>query len=176
MKKIVIVGSQASGKSFLADRLGEMLQLPVTHLDELFWSWRAENLTADERNARVVSLTKEDEWIIDGNFIRSLDTRVAASDKVILLDLPRWLCSWRLLKRRAKYIHVFRQDLAPYQRNTWPMLKAIWAFPQQMKPRLEEIINQHSASHITLQSPRQANQFYSKINEQFGKRPRSSAQ
>lgn len=166
MKKIAIVGSQASGKSFLADRLGEMLQLPVIHLDELFWRWRAENLTAEERNARVVSLTEAEEWIIDGNFIRSLDARVAASDAVILLDLPRWLCAWRLLKRRSRLINVPRQKLAPYQRNTWPMLKAIWAFPQQMKPRLEAIIQPHSVHKIVLRSHREVTQLLPEIDEQ----------
>lgn len=166
MKRILVIGSQASGKSYLADHLGKVLELPIIHLDDLFWRWRAENLTAEERNDRVASLTEEDEWIIDGNFIRSLDARVAASDAVILLDLPRWLCAWRLFKRRAKLINVPRQNLAPFQRNTWPMLKAIWAFPQQMKPRLEAMIQQHSVRTIVLRSHSEVTQFLSGIDEQ----------
>lgn len=37
MKKIIIIGSGGAGKSTLAKQLGEKLELPVIHLDALFW-------------------------------------------------------------------------------------------------------------------------------------------
>lgn len=152
MKRIVVVGSQASGKSYLSKRLGKKLDVPVFHLDELFWTWRDEALTPEERKNRVIGLARQDEWIIDGNFLKSLDTRVKAADTAIQLDLPRWLCLWRLLKRRSTHVTIPRSQLAPFERNTWPMLKAIWTFPKKMKPRLEEILQQSDAETVILKS------------------------
>ena len=37
MKRVIIVGPGASGKSTLAARLGEITGLPVIELDKLFW-------------------------------------------------------------------------------------------------------------------------------------------
>ncbi|MGB0098510.1 MAG: hypothetical protein WBP81_38965 [Solirubrobacteraceae bacterium] len=37
MRRIVILGRGATGKSTLAARLGAMTALPVTELDRLFW-------------------------------------------------------------------------------------------------------------------------------------------
>jgi adenylate kinase family enzyme len=37
MKRIVILGRGAAGKSILARRLGEITALPVIELDKIFW-------------------------------------------------------------------------------------------------------------------------------------------
>jgi adenylate kinase family enzyme len=37
MKRIAIIGSGGSGKSTLARNLGDVLGLPVYHLDNLYW-------------------------------------------------------------------------------------------------------------------------------------------
>ncbi|CAN5686044.1 hypothetical protein BH24CHL4_BH24CHL4_24990 [soil metagenome] len=37
MQRVTIVGSAGLGKSTLARRLGTLLDLPVAHLDTLYW-------------------------------------------------------------------------------------------------------------------------------------------
>jgi hypothetical protein len=37
MKRVAIVGREASGKSTVAVRLGEITRLPVVELDKIFW-------------------------------------------------------------------------------------------------------------------------------------------
>lgn len=37
MQKITILGVPSSGKTTLANKLGSVLNIPVTHLDKIFW-------------------------------------------------------------------------------------------------------------------------------------------
>ena len=93
MKRIMIIGCGGAGKSTLARKLGEKTGLPVVHLDRIFWSpgnWV--HMEKDEFDAALELEMGKDRWIIDGNYQRTLETRVAAADMVILLDLPTDVC------------------------------------------------------------------------------------
>ena len=37
MKKIIVIGPSGSGKSTLARKIAPILNLPLYHLDQLFW-------------------------------------------------------------------------------------------------------------------------------------------
>ena len=67
MKRVVIIGRGASGKSTLAARLGEITGLPVIELDKVFWR---PGLVATPRDQWVVvqeGFVAEEGWIIDGD-------------------------------------------------------------------------------------------------------------
>jgi adenylate kinase family enzyme len=67
MKRVVILGRGASGKSTLARCLGDITQLPVIELDKVFWR---PGLAATARDQWVIvqeKLVAEDGWIMDGD-------------------------------------------------------------------------------------------------------------
>src|SRR5258708_35263784 len=71
MKRVVILGRGASGKSTLARRLGDITGLPVIELDKVFWR---PGLAATPRDQWVVvqeRLVAEEGWIMDGHLGRS---------------------------------------------------------------------------------------------------------
>ncbi len=47
------------------------------------------------------SITAGERRIIDGG-VANLDLRLARADTVVFLDLPRWLCTWRLIRRHNR--------------------------------------------------------------------------
>src|SRR5882672_10846264 len=89
MKRVVILGRGASGKSTLARRLGEITGLPVIELDKVFW--RA-GLLATPRDQWVVlqeKLVAEDGWIMDGDLgpYDAVEVRLRAADTIIPFGL-----------------------------------------------------------------------------------------
>src|ERR1700732_2630307 len=88
MKRVVILGRGASGKSTLARRLGAITGLPVIELDKVFWR---PGLAATPRDQWVVvqeRLVAEEGWIMDGDLGPSdvVEVRLRAADTIIFLD------------------------------------------------------------------------------------------
>ncbi len=158
MKRIMIIGSGGAGKSTLARQLGERLQLDVYHLDALMWKPGWVMASREERISIQQQLVKKDEWIIDGNFGNTLDLRLQAADTVILIDLPRIVCIYRVLKRVARYRGTTRPDMGASceEKLDFAFLKWVWNFPNIQRLQLLQQIEQHPTklNLIHLKSPR----------------------
>ena len=92
MERIVIIGCGGAGKSTLARQLGEKLDLPVVHLDGIFWLPGWVEMDRDEFDRRVREEMAKEIWIIDGNYNRTMPERIARCDTVIYLDFSRIKC------------------------------------------------------------------------------------
>jgi adenylate kinase family enzyme len=140
MRRIVIIGPLGAGKSTLAVELGRILEIPVHHLDTLYWgdTWTPPSPT--EWDVVLDRLVAGDSWIIDGNFSSSLPRRLAAADTVVYLDAPRLTSAVRATKRRV--LHRWRPSPG-VPGGSRPMFEAqlfrwIWRFPRENRPHLLE--------------------------------------
>lgn len=97
--KIVVYGNAGSGKTTLAMALHKKLNLPLYHLDQYHWKPNWERVSDEEFFAKHKQLCNEPAWIMEGIYTRILPERIAHADVVIFLDMPRYLCMWRVLKR-----------------------------------------------------------------------------
>jgi adenylate kinase family enzyme len=127
MKRVVILGRGASGKSTLARRLGEITGLPVVELDKVFWR---PGLIATPREEWVASqdlLVSTDEWIIDGDLgqFDFVETRLRVADTVILLDFSFLCCAHRAIRRSRERIDFWWWVLAYRWKSRPVLLKAI---------------------------------------------------
>ncbi|QGQ97293.1 AAA family ATPase [Paenibacillus psychroresistens] len=100
MKKVLILGFSGSGKSTFARQLGNAINIPVIHLDTVYWKpgWVASN--KQEWDKVITMLLEQEEYIIDGNYPTSLNRRLLEADTVFYFDLSIFLCLYRVLKRR----------------------------------------------------------------------------
>jgi adenylate kinase family enzyme len=87
MQKIAVVGCGGSGKSFLARQLAAIREVPVTHLDAVFYDTEWNELPAADFAEAQRSLVAEHGWVIDGNYRSTLPIRLAACDTVVLVDV-----------------------------------------------------------------------------------------
>lgn len=174
MKRIAVIGSGGAGKSTLARRLGEKLGIQVVHLDAHYWKPGWIPTPEDEWRPVVAELASRDEWIIDGNYGRTLDIRLPAADTVIFLDYGSLVCLWRVLKRRIQYQGRTRPDMnagCPEKVDA-EFIAWVWNFPKTTKPSVMaklEAYAQH-AKIIHLRSPREAERFLAEIPSAAGER------
>ncbi len=170
MKRVLVIGSGGAGKSTFARRLGERLGLPVIHLDRAYWRAGWVEPPKDEWRREVEKMCARDSWVMDGNYSGTLDVRLEACDTVILLDLPRTVCLWRIVKRSFMYRGASRPDMGegcPEQlnRDFLVFLLWVWNYPRRSRPKILGRLKEHSADkqiHI-LRSGAEAEEFLSKV-------------
>ena len=140
MQRILVIGSGGSGKSVFSTQLAKRTGLPLVHLDTCYWRVGWIEPAKSEWDAILDGLLKEDHWIMDGNYSGTLDRRIAACDTVIFLDRSRWLCLWRVIKRRITYGRTTRPDMTPgcNEHLSWSFLAWIFGYPERGRPAVLE--------------------------------------
>ena len=130
MEKIVIIGCGGSGKSTLARKLGDKLSLPVVHLDRIWWRPGWVSIPREEFDRLLAAELAKPQWIIDGNFNRTIPQRLAACDTVIYLDYNRFVCLWGMLHRVLTGRNKTRPDITEGcpERLNWEFISFIWNY------------------------------------------------
>ena len=123
MKRVVIFGPGASGKSTLAVRLGEITGLSVIELDKIFWRPGLVPTPHDQWVKIQQILVEENGWIMDGDLgpYDAVEVRLRAADTLIFLDFSLVRCAWRALRRSRERVD-FWLWLLRYRRQSRPVL------------------------------------------------------
>lgn len=102
MRKIIVIGCPGSGKSTFSRALHGKTGIPLYHLDMMYWN---ADKTTVERSVFLEGLSaviEKDEWIIDGNYVSSMEMRMSACDTVFFLDYPTEVCLGGIKERMGK--------------------------------------------------------------------------
>ena len=162
MERVLIIGCGGAGKSTLARAMGEKLGIPVVHLDQLWWKpgWVESSREAfDEKLAQIL---KEPQWIMDGNFDRTMPQRIARCDTVVYLDFNRFACLMGVLKRVLTTYGKTRPDMAEGcpERLDWEFLKWVWNFNRNKREKNYRLLNETPGiEKIVLKNRRMVNRF-----------------
>ena len=144
MERIMIIGCGGAGKSTLARQLGDKTGLPVIHLDKIFWRPGWEHISREEFDRLHHEVLLGDEWIMDGNFDRTMAERIRYCDTVIYLDFSRVACLMGVAKRiLTTYGHV-RPDMGEGcpERIDWEFLRWVWNFNKNMREKNYRLLNE----------------------------------
>ena len=166
MERIVIIGCGGAGKSTLARQLGEKLDIPVVHLDKLFWKPGWVEMPKDEFDALLRQEMAKDQWIMDGNFNRTMPERIARCDAVIYLDFSRVACLLGVLKRVLTTYGTVRPDMGEGcpERIDFDFLKWVWNYNRDKRERNYRLLNEAThAETIVLKNRRAVRKFLSQL-------------
>lgn len=168
MRRVLVLGCPGAGKSTLARSLGEALSLPVVHLDKLWWKSGWVNRTEGEFDALLDAVLLGEEWVIDGNYLRTLPRRLARCDAVVLLDYPRRLCLFRALRRILTWRGRTRPDMAADcpERLDGEFVRWIWEFHRTQRPQVLELLDGWTGELRVFRSPRACAGFLAKLERE----------
>ena len=160
MNKVIVIGCPGSGKSTFAKKLHSKTGLPLYHLDMLFWNSDKTHVTRELFDQRLDNVLKQDRWIIDGNYGRTLEKRLIECDTVFLLDLPVSDCLSGAINRIGKP----RDDMPWIEQEFDNEFKnQIVNFPQKELPYIYELLNKYPQKELVILNSRgQINLYISK--------------
>lgn len=142
-KRILVLGPSGSGKTYLSLRLGELLELPVVHLDAWFWQPGWVSTPQPEWREVVAQLINANRWIMDGTYESTLDLRLPAADAVIVIERSRWLCLWNVVRRSLAHRNKTRPDAPPGQPLDRDYLRYIWSYRENVRGLVVDLIETH---------------------------------
>lgn len=149
-KKILVIGSPGSGKSYFSKQLSKITSIPVFHLDLLYWNENWVPTPAPKFDLKLKEIMEQSEWIIDGNFQRTLEMRLKEANLVYFLDLPVEVCVKAEKERRG----IPRSDFPSFlnEGEDPEFVNYIREFPQKNKPIILELIKKSNVKVITIKS------------------------
>jgi len=86
LSRVNVVGCSGSGKSTLSRRLCERLNHPYIEMDALFWKHDWTESHDEEFFARLEEALSREEWVLDGNYDRTLHIKWDKVTAVIWVD------------------------------------------------------------------------------------------
>lgn len=143
-RKICVLGNSGSGKSTLARQLAEVTNLPLIHLDKLFWRPGWIEASQEEFDSALAKVLESDRWIIDGNYKKTLKLRLEKTDLVIMFDYSPLFCLWRAIRRSWK--EKVRPDMAEgcRERFDFSFYWYILNYNRRVRPQMVEMLqNNH---------------------------------
>lgn len=160
VKRISIVGGPGTGKTTLAQQLSNILKIPAIHLDSVNFKPNWEKIPSEERDEKILERVKEDYWIIDGNYIGTLEERLERADLVIWLDYSTFNIIKGVLERTIRNFNKEKKELPGCkERIDWHFLKYMITFKKNKRKQIKEKITQKAKEKVIIFTKRK------KLNE-----------
>ena len=145
MKKVIVIGCPGSGKSTFSRMLHQKTEIPLFHLDMLYWNADKTTVEKSVFLERLSDVLEKDEWIIDGNYASTMELRLATCDTVIFLDYPLEICLDGIKKRRGKP----RNDIPWIEtEEDAEFVEFVKNFNKQQRPKILELLDMYSNKNV----------------------------
>ena len=112
VKKILVQGSIASGKTTFAEKLHEKNKFPLVRVDEIIWQPGWVHRDNKEISTLLLEKSGQEYWIIEGYINdEAIEELVTTADLILYLDYSRFVPVWRYLKRYFLHHKIPRKEL-----------------------------------------------------------------
>lgn len=149
MKRVIIIGCPGSGKSTFARKLQSVTGLPLHHLDLIYWKSDRTIVPREEFLEKLHQIMAQEQWIIDGNYVSTMEMRMQACDTVVFLDYPPELCLAGAQERKGKA----RPDLPWVESNDLDdseFMEYIRKFHELNRPTILSLLEKYSDKKIII--------------------------
>ncbi|MBB5264686.1 adenylate kinase family enzyme [Catenibacillus scindens] len=145
MEKVIVIGCPGAGKSVFSRKLRDRTGLPLYYLDMLWHKPDKTNVSSEQFDAGLKEIMEKDRWIIDGNYLRTMERRIQMCDTVFLLDYPLEIC----LEGAKSRIGKEREDL-PWKETVFDEEFRQWIldFSRDQLPVIYELLKKYKEKKI----------------------------
>lgn len=102
MKKIIVIGCPGAGKSTFSRKLNKITSIPLFYLDMMFHKQDRTTVSKEEFDIKLLEIMQGEQWILDGNYLRTMCARIEKCDTVFWLDYPTEVCIHGIRERFGK--------------------------------------------------------------------------
>ena len=119
------------------------------------------NVSKDELDAQIKDVLRKDEWIIDGNYSRTIPMRLEKCDTVFYLDYPRLVCFFGVVRRVLGSLGKTRPDMAEGcpERFDLEFLQYTWKFRKKQREKLFGLLEGANAEIHIFRSRKEAKRY-----------------
>ena len=161
MKRILVIGCSGGGKSYFSKKLHAITDIPLYHLDMLYWNEDKTTVGREVLIERLTPILESDEWIIDGNYAGTMEMRMQKCDTVVFLDFPTELCLRGVRERMGKK----RTDMPWIE--TEPddeFIEFIKGFRENTRPKILALLEKYKGLTVyTFKSREEASSFLEEL-------------
>lgn len=155
--RICIFGCPGSGKSTLSKQLSKIIDVEVYHLDNIYWKPNWISISKEEFDEKLLEIMNKSRWIIDGNYNRTLDSRLESSEFIIYLDMNKFTCLMGAVKRYFKYKNKTRDDITNGCKEALDkeFISYIWNFNKNHRDKYYQKLSSINKPYLILKNRRQ---------------------
>ncbi len=173
MNRIIVIGTSCSGKTQLARKLAERLDIPHVELDQFYWLPNWEQRPREEFRSLVQEAVFADRWVSCGNFSVVRNVRWNRATHVVWLNYPFRIVFYRALRRTVVRCFTkeelfsgntesFRQSFMSRDSILWWILKTYHRYRREYR-RFRNESTYPDLQWIELRHPREAEQLLTKL-------------
>ncbi len=161
--KILIVGDACRGKSTLASRISEKLEIKSYSTDDYYWEIKFSKVRDKQESFDGISeIYKNDRWIIEGTTERLIRPGLDSADIIINLKHKYIVTQWVLLLRRyLNRDHETIGDLLKLMRHVLYKKHKLGNRKGKLTPT--EVVEPHKHKVVTLHSFKEIENFVSSL-------------
>ena len=155
MKRILIIGNAGAGKTTFANKLAINLNLPLIHLDKIYWRDDWQHLSREEFDCLLQEELDKPEWIIDGNFNRTIPHRIKYCDTIFFFDFNVLSCFWGITKRIIKNYGKTRADMGGmcierFDSNKISLYRNVLRFNREHRKEYYNLLDKSNGVHVVI--------------------------
>ncbi|MBI3291076.1 AAA family ATPase, partial [Candidatus Falkowbacteria bacterium] len=169
LMRISIIGITASGKTTLAKRISQKLNIPHLAIDKLWFEAGGHKLkkfdhkekekVRERVKAEVKKLIKQEAWVSDGLYSIVQPEIARRADMIIFIDIP-------MARRLFNHLHRIFFTERPAELNKWDEIKFIYQVIRRTfvyKPKIRKIISENKDKVKIFKNYKDLNKFVEKL-------------